>query len=211
MATLHYIFDPMCGWCYAVSPLVKLLEERLGSQLNIVFHPGLLFAQAQEIEPSYREHIIRADKNIETLSKVPFGETYIERVRNTTVLQYNSVPPASAIMAVNSVQPASTLRMLEKIQTSHYVTGGDVSKKDYLMELAGELGIGREVFEGAYSVALENITDVANTARSLMQKVGGGGFPTFALEINGSYQALGHSDLYGHPEAFVERVQTLLS
>lgn len=23
MATLHYIFDPLCGWCYGAAPLVE--------------------------------------------------------------------------------------------------------------------------------------------------------------------------------------------
>ncbi|MEG1327174.1 MAG: DsbA family protein, partial [Janthinobacterium sp.] len=23
MPTLHYIFDPLCGWCYGAAPLVE--------------------------------------------------------------------------------------------------------------------------------------------------------------------------------------------
>lgn len=210
MATLHYIFDPMCGWCYAASPLMKQLKERLGNKLHIAFHPGLLFAQTQQIEPSFREHIIRADQNIATLAKVPFGDAYIERVRNTSVLEYSSVPAASAIMAIHAIQPDLTLRMLEMIQESHYVSGGDVSNKAHLAQLAIELGVKPEDFGQAFVEAAQNIAKVAENARNLMYRAGGGGFPTFAIEKDGQFEPLRHSDLYGHPEAFVERVQSLL-
>ncbi|EOD5239980.1 DsbA family protein, partial [Vibrio parahaemolyticus] len=25
MVTVHYFFDPMCGWCYGASPLIEAL------------------------------------------------------------------------------------------------------------------------------------------------------------------------------------------
>ena len=29
-AKLHYIFDPLCGWCYAAGPMLNALSERFG-------------------------------------------------------------------------------------------------------------------------------------------------------------------------------------
>lgn len=31
MATLHYIHDPLCGWCYGAAPLVKAARQEFGS------------------------------------------------------------------------------------------------------------------------------------------------------------------------------------
>lgn len=28
--TLHYIFDPLCGWCYGAAPLVKAAQSLPG-------------------------------------------------------------------------------------------------------------------------------------------------------------------------------------
>ena len=33
-ATLHYIYDPFCGWCYAAAPLVKAAREILPVRLH---------------------------------------------------------------------------------------------------------------------------------------------------------------------------------
>ena len=61
---LHYVFDPLCGWCYAARPLLRRLIDSLGDALPIRFHPGLLFASPRTIDPAYREHIIAADRRI---------------------------------------------------------------------------------------------------------------------------------------------------
>lgn len=37
-ATLHYVFDPLCGWCYAAAPLIEAAGQIDG--LNIVMHAG---------------------------------------------------------------------------------------------------------------------------------------------------------------------------
>jgi hypothetical protein len=31
--TLHHIYDPLCGWCYAVAPLVRAAREVLPAEL----------------------------------------------------------------------------------------------------------------------------------------------------------------------------------
>ena len=86
-AKLHYIFDPLCGWCYAASPLLTTLKDRFGDELELVFHPGLLFPSPLIIEPAYREHIINADALIADFAGVEFGAAYIKRVRTAPVLR----------------------------------------------------------------------------------------------------------------------------
>ena len=36
--TLHYIFDPLCGWCYGASPLIEAARHVNG--LDIALHAG---------------------------------------------------------------------------------------------------------------------------------------------------------------------------
>lgn len=42
MATLHYIFDPLCGWCYGAAPLVEAARTVPG--LAVAFHGGGMLA-----------------------------------------------------------------------------------------------------------------------------------------------------------------------
>jgi putative protein-disulfide isomerase len=209
-AKLHYVFDPLCGWCYAASPLLAVLNERFGDELELVFHPGLLFAEPRVIDPSYREHIISADLRIAALAGVEFGEPYVQCVRTASVLRYHSERPAAAVMAANALQPELGLRMLEAIQRSHYLQGEDVSDMVTLNKLAQTLGLDAEAFTQALSNIQQSLPGIAVEARNLMHSVGGNGFPTLVLERDGKYQKLDHSLGYGQPSAFSNDVAKLI-
>lgn len=33
--TLHYIFDPFCGWCYGASPLIEIAASQPNIKLQL--------------------------------------------------------------------------------------------------------------------------------------------------------------------------------
>ncbi len=210
-AKLHYIFDPLCGWCYAASPLLTALKDRFGDELELVFHPGLLFAASRAIEQSYREHIISADLRIAALAGVEFGAAYIKRVRTAPVLRYHSELPAAAVLAANALNPALGLRMLELIQQSHYQLGEDVSDIATLNTLTQTLGLEARTFSQALDNIQHSLPGIAVEARNLMHAVGGNGFPTLILEREGEYQKLDHTNAYGRPYLLANSVARLVA
>lgn len=210
-AKLHYIFDPLCGWCYAASPLLTALKDRFGDELELVFHPGLLFAAPRDIDQPYREHIISADLRIAALAGVEFGAAYIKRVRTAPVLRYHSELPAAAVMATNALNPAQGLRMLELIQQSHYQLGEDVSDMTILSQLAQTLGVAAKDFVQALENIQHSLPTIAIEARNLMQAVSGNGFPTLVFEQNGEFQKLDHGNTYGKPYLLANHVAQLVA
>lgn len=210
-AKLHYIFDPLCGWCYAASPLLTALKDRFGDELELVFHPGLLFPAPRIIEPAYREHIINADALIADFAGVQFGAAYIQRVRTTPVLRYHSELPAAAVLATNALEPKLGLRMLELIQQSHYQLGEDVSDITTLNVLAQTLGLETKTFAQALENIQHSLPVMAVEARNLMQAVGGNGFPTLVFERDGEYQKLDHNSAYGKPYLLANSVAKLVA
>lgn len=210
-AKLHYIFDPLCGWCYAASPLLTALKDRFGDELELVFHPGLLFAAPRTIEQPYREHIISADLRIAAVAGVEFGAAYIKRVRTTPVLRYHSELPAAAVLASHFLNPAAGLRMLELIQQSHYQLGEDVSDIATLNTHAQTLGLEAKAFAQALENLQHSLPTIAIEARNLMQTVGGNGFPTLVLEQDGEFQKLDHSSTYGKPYLLAKHVAQLVA
>ncbi len=205
-AKLHYIFDPLCGWCYAVSPLLANLNTQCGNNLELVFHPGLLFAEPLEIEQSYREHIISADLRIAALAGAEFGAPYINRVRNLPVLRYHSTLPAAAVIAANTLNSQLGLRMLEAIQQSHYLLGEDVSDIAVLKKHGQLLELDSDTYAQALDNIQQSLPSMAIEARNFMHSVGGNGFPTLVLEHNGEYQKLDHSSAYGNPDLLVNTI-----
>ncbi|MCH8619245.1 DsbA family protein [Undibacterium sp. TS12] len=207
MIRLHMIFDPLCGWCYAASPLLRKVQAHFSEQLSLVFHPGLLFAQANIIPASYREHIIAADQHIATLSGVHFGPAYLQKIRTATELSYNSVPASIAVMSVVDATGSTCLQMLEKIQHAHYVDAADVSDVKVLTRLAQEIGLEEQAFKEDYACAESALQAQARQARQLLDKVAARGFPTFVLETAGQYVRLNHSVAYQDSGSFFAEIE----
>ncbi|MDA1378979.1 hypothetical protein PCI56_02820 [Plesiomonas shigelloides subsp. oncorhynchi] len=40
-AVVHYIYDPLCGWCYGAAPLIDVLHQM--PEIQICLHAGGLW------------------------------------------------------------------------------------------------------------------------------------------------------------------------
>lgn len=210
-ATLHYIHDPLCGWCYGAQPLVSAALAMLGNRLALRLHGGALFAEPQELTPAMAEHIVRADERIEEISGQPFGDAYTEGLLAEQGTVLYSLPPIAAVLAAERLHPDAGYPMLAAIQHAHYQRGLRVAEADVLAELAEELGLDAAQFAEAFTLASGSETiEHVTASRRLLSEVGGQGFPTLVLEVQGLRQVLPVQQDYGRPEAFVERIAARL-
>ncbi|MDO6421257.1 DsbA family protein [Saccharophagus degradans] len=210
-AKMHYIFDPLCGWCYAASPLMTALNEYFSSTLEFVFHPGLLFPKPRTIASDFREHIIKNDARIAAVSGVEFGNAYVKRVRTEPILRYHSEIPAAAVLVAFEQAPNLGFSMLEGIQRIHFLQGKDVSNVDTISQLGKSLlGMNKETFSEALIKVQLRLPSIAAAANELMQAVASNGFPTLVLETEGEYRKLDHSSAYGKPSLFVSSLSGLI-
>ena len=210
-ATLHYIHDPLCGWCYGAQPLLNAAVAMLGDRLALRLHGGGLFAEPQELSPSMAEHIVRADERIEQISGQPFGDAYTEGLLAEQGTVLYSLPPIAAVLAAGSLHGAAAYPMLTAIQNAHYQRGLRVVEHDVLAELAEEIGLDGARFAEALERAIgHDAIEHIQASRRLLGEVGGPGFPTLVLEVGGTRQLLPHHQDYGRPDAFVERIAARL-
>lgn len=210
-AILHYIHDPLCGWCYGAQPLVSAAVAMLGDRFELRLHGGGLFAEPRELTPQMAEHIVHADERIEQLSGQPFGDAYTEGLlaEHGTVLY--SLPPIAAVLAAEAQTRDAAYPMLVAIQNAHYRRGLRVVESDVLVELAEELGLDGAGFADALDDAIRHdALEHIQASRRLLGEVGGQGFPTLVLELHGARQVLPHQHDYGRPDAFVERLAARL-
>ena len=69
MITVHYFYDPMCGWCYGATSLIDELQRHAHQQgwaFNL--HPGGMVPR-REIDTGVREYILSADQRIAALQQ----------------------------------------------------------------------------------------------------------------------------------------------
>lgn len=210
-ATLHYIHDPLCGWCYAAQPLVSAAVRQLGARLELKLHGGALFGEPRQLDGDLAQHIVHSDERIAQLSGQFFGKPYLEGLLADTSTVLFSLPPINAVLAAHAIDASLAYPMLVAIQAAHYQRGLRVVEPDVLAELAEELAIDGNTFLQAFArVRSAELLEHIEASRRLLDEVHGHGFPTLVLEIHGKRQVLPHHHDYGKPEAFVERLAAKL-
>lgn len=205
--TLHYVFDPLCGWCYAAAPLVQAARAVPG--LAIALHGGGMMtgANRRPITPQWRDYVMPHDRRIAQLTGQPFGEAYFEGLLRDTTAVMDSEPPTTAILAAEALGGRG-LDLLQRLQRAHYVEGRRIADTAVLRDLAIDIGLGGDAFaelfaQQAGEATRQHIAD----SRALLARTGGGGFPTFALARgNGRLERIDASAWLGRPEAWQQQL-----
>lgn len=210
--TLHYIFDPLCGWCYAAAPLAEAAARVPG--LRLALHGGgmLIDENRRPITPQWRAYVVPHDRRIAQLTGQPFGEAYFEGLLRDADAVMDSEPPTTAILAAEALAGRG-LELLHRLQRAHYVEGRRIAEPAVLAAAAAELGLDPAAF-GAACAELAGAPTRQHIAasRRLLDRAGTPGFPTFALEsADGRLAALDIGRWLGHAEDWQAYLAGLLS
>ncbi|HDX8352948.1 TPA: DsbA family protein [Aeromonas dhakensis] len=205
--TLHYVYDPLCGWCYGAAPLLKAAADVASLQLEL--HAGGLWlgGRRQAMGQALRDYVRPHDERIQALTGQPFGERYFNELLLRDGLLLDSEQPIRAILAMTSLG-GNGLVMLHRIQQSHYRDGIWIGSLEHLTSLAAEQGIAQEAFGQAYQ-AVELASHLADS-QVWMRRLGGQGYPTLGLVQGDKVTPLSASSFLGEPQAFARHIQQLM-
>ncbi|MDI3401791.1 DsbA family protein [Pseudomonas sp. V88_4] len=197
--TLHYIYDPLCGWCYGAKPLVQAAQQ----VLPVIAHAGGMMtgANRQSVSPQLRNYVMPHDRRIAEYTGQPFGEAYFEGLLRDHTAVFDSAPPIAAVMAAQKIDGRG-LELLGRLQTAHYVEGRRIADQSVLLEFAVEQGYDADTFLNALQ-SVDTLQHI-KSSRALLAKLGGQGFPTFALEQDGQFTLVDIGPWLGKPEAFAQ-------
>jgi putative protein-disulfide isomerase len=206
-ATLHYIYDPLCGWCYGAEPLAAAARRVEGLELEL--HGGGLWPEPTVLPEETRRYIKEADARVGAMSGQPYGEAYLSGLLFDPELVLESRPTTAAVLAAESLETGKGLEMLRGIQHGHYEQGLHVVRRGVLFRIAAEIGLD----EGAFAAALERVGvdgHIANTRR-FMARIGAQGFPAFVLQIGEQWFAVPNRRFASDPAAFQAWLQAALA
>lgn len=210
--TLHYIYDPLCGWCYGAAPLLEA-AHRLGT-LRIVLHGGGMLAgsKRRRVTPAFRDFVIPIDQRIHRLTGQPFGPDYIDGLLCDSDAVLDSAPPITAILAAEEIN-GSGIEMLHRLQHAHYVEGLRISDFPVLQAISQEQGLPGAQFLLVYTnIDLRTTRQHIRASRRLLTTVGGTGFPAFVLESpQGEYSQLDSGPFLGRVDAWTEHLMAKLA
>lgn len=199
-AVLHYIYDPLCGWCYGAEPLVWAASKVDGLALKL--HAGGLWPQPTKLPDHMRRYIQQADARVGQMSGQPYGEPYLSGLLFDPELVLESRPVIAAVLAAQALDPSKALPMLRGIQHAHYEHGKHVVREETLREIAAEIGLDPAAF--AKALAEVRVDEHIAESHELMNNVGAQGFPTFVLQLNHDWFAVPHGRFASTPGKFAE-------
>ncbi|MCV2363397.1 DsbA family protein [Paucibacter sp. DJ1R-11] len=204
---LHYIHDPLCGWCYGVAPLVKAAREvipvlpRGGGMMTGV--------RRQRVTPELRSFVMAHDLRVAQASGQRFGDGYQEGLLRDAMAVFDSEPPTAAMLAADAMAGRG-LDLLVQLQTAHYVDGLRIADRAVLIEVAAALGLRPEGFAQALDLQLgEPVQAHIKDSRAFMAQVGAQGFPSMVLETEGGLQTVDVSSYLGRPQEFQTWLRSL--
>ncbi|MEQ6292464.1 DsbA family protein [Vogesella sp. GCM10023246] len=209
-ATLHYYYDPLCGWCYGAAPLLAAAANV--ADLAIALHAGAMMSGQgrQQVSPQLRQYVMGHDQRIRQLTGQPFGDAYFDGLLLDNSAVFDSTPPTLAILAAE-VLGLDGLTMLHRLQQAHYVDGRRIADLSVLQQLAGELGLDGAAFTAEYQRQQGEFAAHVGRSHRDMAAHGLRGFPSLLLERNGQLQRLELSPYLGKPQAFAAYLQGLLA
>ena len=196
--TLHYVYDPLCGWCYGAGPLVRAAGT---AGVPLALHGGGLFDSAVHVPADKRQIMRDFDVRISQMTGQPFGEDYLHGFLADPESVWWSRPTIAAVLAAEAIEAGQGPAMIAAIQRAHYVEGQRVVEEPVLVDLAHMMGL--DVVGFTNSMRTAPVDAHIEETRRLMRAHGVQGFPTFLMERDGRFTRLSHESFYGRPEAFL--------
>lgn len=193
---LHLIVDPLCGWTYAATDLFTQIIEVPNLTINVMHGGMLAFDRKRKIDINWKNFVAVHDQRIAKVSGQKFGDGY-QRLLEKEGHILDSEPASKAMLAAGN----KALELLIAIQRSHFYLGNNINDIEVLTDLATELGMKKEEFQLAYnSIDSNYMSDHFQTTNKFLNSVGGSGYPTAVIEMNGHYQIFNIDRYYDKPE-----------
>jgi putative protein-disulfide isomerase len=172
---LVYIHDPLCGWCYGFSPVIRQLYDATRRRaVWQILAGGMVLGDRVGPVGRLSEFLKKALPRVEGTTGVRFGEAFTTEALDRGTLILSSFEPSRALQAVKALAPERALTFATEVQKALYERGWDITSMAVLGEVAEAAGV--DGFEIEY---LKTSTyDRTYEEFRLVAEMGVTGFPT---------------------------------
>ena len=210
-ATLHYMGDPMCSWCWGMSPVMAetarwCRAEGLGFRLVM---GGLRAGGGEEWNTAFRSFLRREWSHIAEKTGQDFGMSLLDR----PFFDYDTEPACRAVVTARLLLeeqgkgPLEELAFFAAVQKKFYVNGDDPKEARFYGEICRNAGIDPARFTTLFSS--REMAAMTAADFQLSRALGCRAFPSLILTTPGQDVreiAVGHAT----PEVIQQRVREAL-
>ena len=207
--TVTYLFDPLCGWCYAAAPALQYLQDASAVQVSLA--PTGLFAGdgARPMDAQFGAYAWSNDQRIQQLTGQPFTQAYRDKILGAASGRFDSGPATLALTAVAQTAPDRELDALHALQHARYVDGRDTTEPEVLADVLRALGLAdAAALTLAPSAALQSqVAERVASAQATLRAVGARGVPQLVVTgPGGALRLIGGDALLGPRESLLAQV-----
>jgi len=207
-ATVTYLFDPLCGWCYGATPMLDRLET---SGIALELLPTGLFsgAGARPMDAGFAAHAWDNDQRIERLSGQRFTQAYLDKVLNVRGTLLDSGAATLGIVAAGANDPNRRLSALKAIQHARYVDGRDIVTVDGVADVLTDAGMAdaAEMLKAPAEALMTAHRELVGRGRVLFQRLHANGVPSLAVIRNEAPRLIGANALFGSYDNLIAHIQ----
>lgn len=183
-ATLFYIHDPMCSWCWGFNAAWQSILKQLpkGVQLETVLG-GLAPDSDVPMPEDTQQFLKKTWKNIESV--IP-GTQFNYDFWSLCKPRRSTYPSCRAVIAAREIDPKLELEMISAIQKAYYLQAKNPSNTAVLIEIAEAVGLDKTQFAKALNSAdvEQSLEENIHAFRNFAATVGVSGFPSLVLKTH---------------------------
>ena len=216
---LQYLFDPLCGWCYASAPALAGLSAAFPALLEL--HPSGLFsgAGARPLTPEFGDYAWSNDQRIAAKTGQVFSDAYRQNVLHGSGVRFDSEMMSRALTATLPIATTLEARLLHQLQTARYVDGKDTTDPDVVARIMASCLQEHGHQASATDLALQLTADAGlalrtaariAAAQALMAQLGVRGVPQLVVRSGDTVVPVSSGALYHGPDVLIAELRRVL-
>ena len=208
-ATLFYIHDPMCSWCWGFSSAWQVIKEQLSNDIKLETVLGGLAPDSDVPMPEDTKQYLQGIwKNIERA--IP-GTQFNYDFWSVCEPRRSTYPSCRAVIAAREINPKLESEMISAIQKAYYLQAKNPSDTAVLIELAEGIGIDKTQFSD--TLKSDEVQQLLEQNIRAYQKfaatVGVSGFPSLVLKSDKACAVIPID--YNNPNVSLDAIRTYLA
>jgi putative protein-disulfide isomerase len=209
-ATLHYVYDPFCGWCYGAAPMISAAQEIPGLEIEAHGIGMLSGDKSKRMSAAWRDFVRPHEARITAFSKQTFADAYVHGVLDHEDVLLDSSLPIAAMLAAQQLSGRG-LEMLKRLQLAYYQEGRAIADRAVIGDVAMALGHDREAFMAAFDdIAHTSLDSHLRASKDMLDTLKLQGVPSFVLDVGGRFEILPLGHYLGRPHRFKEAIEAHL-
>lgn len=183
---LHYIYDPMCSWCWAFRPVWQALKNSLPHTIEIHNSLGGLAVDTNDPMPLELQQKLQSTWHY-IQQKIPLTEFnfdfwHLNQPRRSTY------PACRAVIAARKQGLEYEEKMILAIQQAYYLKAQNPSDDNTLISLANDIGLNTSEFEKQLNQP--ETEQQLSQEIAFNQSIQATSFPSLVLESHGFFHAI---------------------